>query len=173
LSPFRDFGAIDGPIFAKRAFGCAGRSRKRLAAELTNVLISIRRRRAGAERESSKPSIDDFGFCRCQFASTAANQYSVLVIHFFSFSSIESVERARALQEKPSRRKRLLIGAAALAVEGISVESAGCRQGACGQRPEPTGYHLDFLLVQITSSLADQHSVLIIHVFVLSSFWVR
>ena len=64
------------------------------------------------------------------------------------------VERAHALEEK-SRRKRLLIGAATLAVEGISVESAGCSQGACGQGPEATGYHLDFLLIQITSALAS------------------
>jgi hypothetical protein len=63
-----------------------------------------------------------------------------------------------------------LIGAAALAVEGISIESAGCSQGACGQRPEPTGYYRDFLLIQITSALASQYSVLVIHVFLLSSF---
>jgi hypothetical protein len=80
------------------------------------------------------------------------------------------LERAQTFQEKSSRRKRLLIGAAALAVEEISVESAGRSQGACGQRPEPTGHHLDFLLIQITSSLADQHSVLVIHAYLLSSF---
>jgi hypothetical protein len=56
-----------------------------LTADFANVLISIRRRRAGAERESNKSSIHDFGFCRGQFASTSANQYPVLVIHFFSF----------------------------------------------------------------------------------------
>jgi hypothetical protein len=48
-------------------------------------------------------------------------------------------------------------------VEGISVESAGCSQGACGQRREPTGYHRDFPLIQITSTLTDQYSVLVIH----------
>jgi len=56
----------------------------RLTAELTNVLVSIRRRRVGAEGEGSKSSIDDFRFCGCQFTRTLANQYSVLVIHVFS-----------------------------------------------------------------------------------------
>jgi hypothetical protein len=101
-------------------------------------------------------------FLLIQITSTLANQYSVLVIHAFSPFVVGSVER------KSSRRKRLLIGAAALAVEGISVGSAGCSHGACGQRPEPTGYHLDFLLIQITSAPASQHSVLIIHNFLLS-----
>jgi hypothetical protein len=58
-----------------------------------------------------------------------------------------------------------LIGAAALAVEGISVESAAYSQGAFGRRPKPTAYHLDFLLVQVTSAPASQHSVLVIHNF--------
>jgi hypothetical protein len=80
---FRDFGPIDGP--SKRAFGGAGRSRKRLAANLTDVLISIRRRRGGAEGQSTKSSIDQVGFCRSQLASTPANQYSVLIVHVFSF----------------------------------------------------------------------------------------
>ena len=58
-------------------------------------------------------------------------------------------------------------------MEGISVESAGRGQGACGQRPEPTGYHRDFLVIQITSSLADQYSGLVIHVYLLFIHWVR
>jgi hypothetical protein len=44
---------------------------------------------------------------------------------------------------------------AALAVEGISVNSAGCCQGACGQRPDPAAYLYDFVLIQITSALAS------------------
>jgi hypothetical protein len=72
---------------------------------------------------------------------------------------IGPVERAQAFH----KRKRLMV-LAALAEEGISIESAGCSQGACGQRPEPTGYHCDFVLIQITSALAEQYSVLVIHV---------
>jgi hypothetical protein len=65
-----------------------------------------------------------------------------------------AVERPKARQEKSSPREWLLIGAAALAVEGISVESAGRSQGACGQRPEPAAYLRDFVLIQITSAFA-------------------
>jgi len=54
---------------------------------------------------------------------------------------------------------------AALAEEGISIKSAGCSQGACGQRRDSTGYHGDFMLIQITSTLANQYSVLVIHAF--------
>jgi hypothetical protein len=70
-------------------------------------------------------------------------------------SSLGPLNGLILVKENSSRRKRLLIRAAALAVEGISVESAGCSQGACGQSPEPTGYHRDFLLIQITSALAN------------------
>src|ERR1051326_6498439 len=71
-----------------------------------------------------------------------------------------------------SRRKRLLVGAAALTVEGISIGSAGCSKGACGQSPEPTGYHCDFLLIQITSALAAYPSIPVIHVSLHSLFQV-
>jgi hypothetical protein len=80
-------GPIYGAGFAIELSATLTRSRTRLTAELANVLISIRRRRAGAEGEGSKPSIDDFRFRGCQFASTAANQHSVLVIHVFLLSS--------------------------------------------------------------------------------------
>jgi len=82
---------------------------------------------------------------------------------------IGSVEAAQTRQEKVFTAETLLIGAAALAVEGISVESAGCSQRACGQRPEPTGYHRDFLVIQGTSALAKQYSVQVIHTFYLLS----
>ena len=36
----------------------------RLTAKFTHVLISIRRRRGGAERKSPKSSIDEIGFSR-------------------------------------------------------------------------------------------------------------
>src|SRR5579864_676010 len=77
-----------GPSLFKRVPAALRRSRACLTAELANVLISIRRRSIGAEGESSKSSTDDFGFCWCQFASTPANQYSVLVIHVFLLSLI-------------------------------------------------------------------------------------
>jgi hypothetical protein len=57
-----------------------------------------------------------------------------------------------------ARRRHHLIGA-------FTVEYAYGNQGACGQRPEPAAYLLDFLLVQVTSTLANQYSVLVIHVF--------
>jgi hypothetical protein len=55
---FRDFGPIDGPSFTKEHLAALTRSRTCLAANLTDVLISIRRRRGGAEGQSSKASID-------------------------------------------------------------------------------------------------------------------
>ena len=90
---------------------------------------------------------------------------------FFSFG-IGPVERAQCSSKEVLTAKRLLIGAAALAVEQISIESAGCSQGASGQRPEPTGYHCDFVLIQVTSTLAEQYSVLVIHV-VSFRHWAR
>src|SRR5690349_17861944 len=77
---------------------------------------------------------------------------------FFSFHHIGSLSGPELVKKRVFMAKRLLIGAAALAVEGISVERAGCSQSTCGQRPEPTGYHRDFMLIQITSALASQHS---------------
>lgn len=90
LSPF----VILGPSMAhalQESFRLRWAQPKCLTAELANVLISIRRRRAGAEGESSESSIDDFRFCRRQFARTPANQHSVLVIHIFVLSSFGSV----------------------------------------------------------------------------------
>jgi hypothetical protein len=69
-----------------------------LTAELANVLISIRMRSVGAEGESSKSSINDFGFCGCQFASTPANQYPVLVVHIFSFHQLGPLERPKLVK---------------------------------------------------------------------------
>jgi hypothetical protein len=65
LSPFRDFGQIDGPSLTKELSAALKRSRTRLAASLTDVLISIWRWRAGAERKSNKASINKGGFCWC------------------------------------------------------------------------------------------------------------
>lgn len=90
-----------------------------------------------------------------QITSAFSSQHSVLIIHGVSPFIIGSVERARDRQKKSSQQERLLVRAAALAVEGISVKSAGCSQCACGQRPEPTGYHRDFMFIQITSALAN------------------
>jgi len=71
-------------------FGAA--AERALTANLTDVLISIRRRRGGAEGKSNKASIDEVGFIRRQLAGTLANQHSVLVIHVFSFRHLGSVE---------------------------------------------------------------------------------
>jgi hypothetical protein len=124
-------------------------------------------RNQGACGQRPEPAAYLHDFLLIQVTSTLANQYSVLVIHAFSPFVIGSVERAQALQ----KRKRLMI-LAALAEEGISVKSAGCSQGACGQRRDSTGYHGDFLLIQITSTLAEQYSVLVIHV-VSFRHWAR
>jgi hypothetical protein len=77
------------------------RSQTRLAADFTNVLISIRRRSGGAKGKSNKPSVDHLGFCRCQFTSTAANQYSVLAIHIFSFHCSGPFIGPKSLTELP------------------------------------------------------------------------
>jgi hypothetical protein len=52
----------------------------------------------------------------------------------------------------------------------ISIDGAGCGHATFGRRPEPAAYLLDFLLSHVTSAPANQYSVLIIHVFLLSSF---
>jgi hypothetical protein len=90
LSPFVILGLSMAHAFAKE-LRLRRAQPKCLTAELANVLISIRRRRAGAEGESSKSSIDDFRFCRRQFARSPANQHPVLVIHIFVLSSFGSV----------------------------------------------------------------------------------
>jgi hypothetical protein len=99
---FRDFGFIDGTSFAK-SFGCAGRIQKRLTAHLADMLISIRRRRVGAEREGNKASIDEGGFGRCQFPSPPANQYSVLIVHIFLLSLCWAVHRVQTLSKELPR----------------------------------------------------------------------
>jgi hypothetical protein len=68
----------------------AGRARPNvLAADFTHMLISIRRRSAGAKRQSPKASIDELSFRGRQLTSTLANQYS-LVFHVFLLSSLLS-----------------------------------------------------------------------------------
>jgi len=82
-------------------FGRAQAQPNALAADFTNMLISIRRGSAGAKRQGAKASIDEFGFCGRQLTSTLANQYSGLVIHVFLLLSLfESVERAQSIQQK-------------------------------------------------------------------------
>jgi hypothetical protein len=82
------------------------RSRKCLTAHLADVLISIRRRRVGAARKGNKASVDHLGFCGCQLAGTPANQYSVLVIHFFLLSSFLGRLNGPYLTKKPNVLKR-------------------------------------------------------------------
>ena len=59
-------------------------------------------------------------------------------------------------------KKRAPKGATVL-VGAFSVEDAYCNQGACGQRSEAAAYLLDFLLIQVTSALTNQYSVLVVH----------
>jgi hypothetical protein len=130
------------------------------------VLISIRRRSVGAEGESSKSSIDDFGFCGRQFASTPANQYPVLVIHIFSFHQLGPLSGPNSAKEV-FMAKRLYI-CAALAVKSISVRAGVIRSrgGAKGCCTYSSTDVLDFLLTQGTSALAKQYSVQVIHTFI-------
>jgi len=48
-------------------------------------------------------------------------------------------------------------------VERIAIDGAGWSYAAFGCRPEAASYQRDFLLIQIASASAKQHSVLIIH----------
>ena len=83
----------------------------------------------------------------------------------FSFHHFGSVEQAQKLF------KESLLGGAgkgrclnhSTAFVEIAVKGAGCSKAAFGRRPEPAAYLVDFLLVQVTSAPASQHSVLIIH----------
>jgi hypothetical protein len=61
---------------------------------------------------------------------------------------------------------------APLLIGAFTVEYAYGNQSACGQRSEPAAYLLDFLLIQVTSTLANQYSVLFIHVFSPFVHWV-
>jgi hypothetical protein len=83
---FHHFGSVERSQALQKCLAALARSRTRLAANFTNVLIPIRRRRVGAKRQSPKASIDEVGFRGRQLASTPANQYSVLVIHVFLLS---------------------------------------------------------------------------------------
>jgi len=71
-------------------FGHAQAQPNALAADFTNMLISIRRRSTGAKGQSPKASIDELSFRGRQLASTLANQYS-LVFHIFLLSSLLSL----------------------------------------------------------------------------------
>jgi hypothetical protein len=164
---FHHFGSVERPkLFKRVCFGGAGRSRTRLAAELANVLVSIRRRSVGAEGESSKSSIDDFGFCWCQFASTPANQYSVLVIHFFLLSLIGPVEAGPSSFKRVtprSTRAKLMLLTAALANGRISVLLATRTGGAECKGMQASTNVIGFLLGQLTSAVAAEYATFLVH----------
>jgi len=65
-----------------------------------------------------------------------------------------------------ARRRRRLVRA-------FAVENAYRNQGACGQCSKSAAYLLDFQLIQITSALADQYSVLVIHACSPFNYWVH
>jgi hypothetical protein len=123
-------------------------------------------RSVGAEGESSKSSIDDFGFCGRQFASTPANQYPVLVVHIFSFHQLGPLSGPNSLKEVFAT-KRLYI-CAALAVKSISVRAGVIRSrgGAKGCCTYSSTDVLNFLLTQGTSASTKQYSVQVIHTFI-------
>jgi len=52
------------------------------------------------------------------------------------------------VSKRGARKRHRLIGA-------FPVEYAYGNQSACGQRPKPAAYLLDFLLIQVTSTLAN------------------
>ena len=87
-------------------------------------------------------------------APRRTNTLSWLCI-FSPFVILGPLKPAQTCQEKSSRRKRLLIGTAALAVESISVEGAGGSHAAFGRGPQSAGYLHDFVLVQVTSAPAS------------------
>jgi hypothetical protein len=59
------------------------------------------------------------------------------------------------------------------ALSGIAIGLAVYAAGAHSGRPESTSHLFGFLFVQLPCTFANQHSVLVIHTFLLSRIWVR
>jgi hypothetical protein len=123
----------------------------------------------GACGQRPQPTGDHRDFLIVQVASAPAEQYSVLIIHAFSFHHFGSVERAQALQKEVSP-DGLYVGAA-FAHESISVRAARGRGGTKGGGTYSAIDEFDFLLTQGTSAPAKQYSVLIIHCFFSFRYW--
>jgi hypothetical protein len=121
-------------------------------------------------------STDLLDFLRIQLTSALAIQYSVLVIHvFFSFCCFGAFKGSklvkRDLPGRPIKGGPLKL---AFTDEVISVAAKIRVPGACSKGAQASGNALGLFPVQFTSTLANQHSVLVIHTFLLfSSFWVR
>jgi hypothetical protein len=117
-------------------------------------------------------SADLLDFLRIQLTSALATQYSVLVIHVFVLSLFWCIQLVkRDLLGRPRKAARLKL---ALTDEMISVAAKIRVPGARGKGAHASGDALGFLPVQFASTLANQHSVLVIHAFSpFSSFWVR
>jgi hypothetical protein len=112
--------------------------------------------KAGCERASGfKGTGDAFHFLLAEFASAPAGKYAIIVVHKFLLD-VAKTTALGLISKKGARRTHRLIGA-------FAVEYAHCNQGACSQRPETAAYLLDFLLVQVTSTLPNQYSILVIH----------
>jgi len=102
-----------------------------------------------------------FDFLIGQIARTLASQHSVPVFHRHSPFWPKSPKKAvrAAFQNGPPAR-RLLNGAAFSNIAiGVAINAAGAH--SC--RTESTVYLLDFLFGQITRTLAEQYSVLVVH----------
>jgi hypothetical protein len=78
------------------------------------------------------------------------------------------MNRSKALHAVCKRAPAIGLPDAA-AFSRIAVGFAANTAGAHSQRPQSTVHLLDFLLCQITRTLAEQHSVLVVHIFLLSS----
>ena len=79
-----------------------------LAANLADVLISIRGRRVGAKRKSTKATIYKIGFGWRQLTSAFANQYPILLVHMFSpFMILPFYIPISALRLKPAAQLSL------------------------------------------------------------------
>jgi len=97
----------------------------------------------------------DFLFGKFTGAHTA--KHPIVVIHRFLLDGWKKVLDTGCKKPHPRRYSSI--------TRAFPIELADCNQCACGQRPEPAAYLLDFLLVQVTSTLANQYSVLVIHAF--------
>src|ERR1051326_6038302 len=103
----------------------------RLAAGFTHMLIPVGAGIIGADRESNKAAVDQVGFCGRQLAGAPANQYSVLIIHAFSFHDLDPMDGSKGLHtvvqtgpHSPMEASPSLLGHVAVGtVQAVSVFS--------------------------------------------------
>jgi len=105
-----------------------------------------------------KRTLHGVDFLFGKFTGAHTTKHPIVLIHTFLLDSWEKRSWILAAKRRHPRRYSSITRA-------FPVELADCNQCACGQRPEPAAYLLDFLLVQFTSALANQYSVVFIHAF--------